>query len=209
MQIFNILRKHPQNLTKRALYFFSQGSDYSKNLYTILQIDKSSSPEEIKKSYYKLAKKYHPDVNKGSDATFKEINKAYEILSNEDERRKYDEYLSGTQANYQRNTSQNYNAQYHYGYHNSYTKNRNNSYRRTNEYYDFSSTNNEKSDEFYARAAYNYNKRKARQQFDQRKYRYYYGRMNDSEDFYTKDYDMSKGEYVKTNNLSQFLDKII
>lgn len=205
MQIFNILSRNTQNLTKKVLYSFSQKPEYSKNLYAILQIDKNSTPEDIKKSYYKLAKKYHPDLNKGSDATFKEINRAYEILSNEDERRKYDEYLSGTQTNNQRTTSQNYNTQYHYGYHNSYTKYRNTSYRRTNEYYDFSSMNNEKNDEFYARTSYNYNKRKARQEFDQRKYRYYYGRMDNSEDFYDNSSDMSKAEYVKINYFSLFL----
>lgn len=58
-------------------------------LYEALQIEKDASAEEIKKSFYKLSKIYHPD--KGGDAEkFKEINHAYEILSDSERRRRYD-----------------------------------------------------------------------------------------------------------------------
>ncbi len=63
--------------------------------YKILGIPKNSSQEEIKKRYRELAKKLHPDKNKGekTDETMAEINKAYEILSKKDRKQKYDKYL--------------------------------------------------------------------------------------------------------------------
>lgn len=62
-----------------------------KNYYDILGINKSASKDEIKKSFYKLAAKHHPD--KGGDADkFKEINEAYQVLSDEKKRKEYDTY---------------------------------------------------------------------------------------------------------------------
>lgn len=66
-----------------------------KDYYKILGIDKKSSDKEIKKAYRRLARKYHPDVNpndKASEARFKEINEAYEVLKDNGKRRKYDEF---------------------------------------------------------------------------------------------------------------------
>ncbi|KAG5363358.1 DnaJ-like protein 1 [Yarrowia sp. B02] len=62
--------------------------------YKALGVDSSASAKEIKKSYYQLAKKFHPDVNKEEDAQkkFQEIQQAYELLSNEEERKKYDTF---------------------------------------------------------------------------------------------------------------------
>lgn len=64
----------------------------SNSLYETLGVDKSASSEDIKKAYRKLARKYHPDINKDLDAEekFKEINAAYEILSDDEKRRQYD-----------------------------------------------------------------------------------------------------------------------
>lgn len=64
----------------------------SKDYYKILEIDKNASQEEIKKNYKKLALKYHPDKNKDPEAEniFKKISIAYEILSSEDNRKRYD-----------------------------------------------------------------------------------------------------------------------
>jgi molecular chaperone DnaJ len=58
----------------------------------ILGVKKSSSQEEIKKAYFNLAKKFHPDINKASDANtkFSEINTAYETLSDEKKKKMYD-----------------------------------------------------------------------------------------------------------------------
>ena len=65
---------------------------YQKDLYKILGVSKDASQDEIKRSYRKLAFKYHPDRNKDKSAEekFKEINIAYEILSDPQKRRRYD-----------------------------------------------------------------------------------------------------------------------
>ncbi len=66
----------------------------SKSLYETLGISEGASEIEIKKAYRKLARQYHPDVNKDSSAEekFKEINAAYEVLSNKQKRAQYDQY---------------------------------------------------------------------------------------------------------------------
>jgi DnaJ-class molecular chaperone len=61
-----------------------------KDYYRILGVDRSADDKAIKSAYRKLARKYHPDVNKGNDTRFKEINEAYEVLSDPDKRRRYD-----------------------------------------------------------------------------------------------------------------------
>jgi curved DNA-binding protein len=66
-----------------------------KDYYATLGVSKTATPEEIKKSFRKLALKYHPDRNlgdKASEARFKEISEAYEILSDAEKRRKYDQF---------------------------------------------------------------------------------------------------------------------
>jgi len=67
------------------------GKDY----YRILGVNKSASEKEIKQAYRRLARKHHPDLNpndKSAEARFKEINAAYEVLSNPEKRKKYDQF---------------------------------------------------------------------------------------------------------------------
>ncbi len=69
-------------------------TDY-KDYYTILGLDKTATADDIKKAYRKLARKFHPDMNPGNkqaEARFKEVNEAYEVLSDLDKRRKYDQF---------------------------------------------------------------------------------------------------------------------
>ncbi|RFS22777.1 J domain-containing protein [Chitinophaga silvatica] len=66
-----------------------------KDYYKILGVEKSATSEQIKKAYRKLAVKYHPDKNpndKAAEEKFKEINEAYEVLSDEEKRKKYDQF---------------------------------------------------------------------------------------------------------------------
>lgn len=70
----------------------------SKDYYNILGLSRSASDKEIKAAYRKLARKYHPDVNPGNKAAeekFKEINQAYEVLSDAEKRKKYDQFGEG------------------------------------------------------------------------------------------------------------------
>lgn len=64
-----------------------------KDYYKVLGVARGANTDDIKKAFRKLARKYHPDVNPGdkkAEAKFKEINEAYEVLSDPDKRRKYD-----------------------------------------------------------------------------------------------------------------------
>ncbi len=94
MKIFNFSfkcneRKVLMNFSK---FSFHKDIDYSKDYYNILNINKSATENEIKIAYRKLAKQYHPDINKSPEAIdkFKEITSAYEVLSDKDKKTIYD-----------------------------------------------------------------------------------------------------------------------
>src|SRR4030067_111845 len=66
-----------------------------KNYYDILGVPKGATDKDIRAAYRRLARKHHPDVNPGdkaAEARFKEINAAYEVLSDKEKRQKYDKY---------------------------------------------------------------------------------------------------------------------
>jgi len=66
-----------------------------RDYYEVLGVEKGASEADIKKAYRQMAKKHHPDLNQGdktSEAKFKEVNEAYEVLSDKDKKVKYDQY---------------------------------------------------------------------------------------------------------------------
>lgn len=66
----------------------------AKDYYHILGVNKSATPDEIKKAFRSLAHQHHPDKQGGNEAKFKEINEAYQILSDEKKRTQYDQFGS-------------------------------------------------------------------------------------------------------------------
>ena len=70
------------------------GSGY-KNYFQVLGVERSADADAVKRAFRKLARQYHPDVNPGdasAEARFKEISEAYEVLSDPDKRRRYEQF---------------------------------------------------------------------------------------------------------------------
>src|SRR3990167_5997597 len=63
----------------------------AKDYYQILGVGKTASPEDIRRAYHKLAHQHHPDKG-GDESKFKEVNEAYQTLSNKDKRAQYDQF---------------------------------------------------------------------------------------------------------------------
>src|SRR3989338_3997766 len=64
----------------------------TEDYYKLLGLSKTANPDEIKKAFRKLAHQHHPDKAGGNEQKFKEINEAYQVLSNPEKRRQYDQY---------------------------------------------------------------------------------------------------------------------
>ena len=79
-------------------------ADNKRDYYEVLGVDKSASDDAIKKAYRKLAKQYHPDLNPGdknAETKFKEVNEAYEVLSDKDKKARYDQFgFAGVDPNF-------------------------------------------------------------------------------------------------------------
>ena len=75
-----------------------------RDYYEVLGLQKGAGEEEIKKAFRQLAKKYHPDLNPGdkqAEAKFKEVNEAYEVLSDKEKRQRYDQFgFAGVDPSY-------------------------------------------------------------------------------------------------------------
>lgn len=82
----------------------------NKDYYKILGVDRNASKEEIKSAYKRLAKKYHPDVNKDPSAAdkFKEINEAASVLGDDSKRKQYDQFGSDFERRYHQNFSRDF-----------------------------------------------------------------------------------------------------
>ncbi|ODM93605.1 hypothetical protein Ocin01_13083 [Orchesella cincta] len=77
----------------RAFHVSSLNHRQRKDYYDILGVPKNASSKDVKKAYYQLAKKYHPDTNKGvpdAQKKFQDVSEAYEVLSDDTKRKEYD-----------------------------------------------------------------------------------------------------------------------
>ena len=79
-------------------------AENKRDYYEVLGLEKGAGAEDIKKAYRKMAMKYHPDRNPGDKAAeekFKEVGEAYEVLSDDDKRARYDQFgFAGVDPNY-------------------------------------------------------------------------------------------------------------
>ena len=74
----------------------------NKDYYNVLGVNKTASKDEIKKAFYKLAHKYHPDKKEGDEKKFKEVNEAYQVLSDDGKRQPDDQRPQGARRHHHR-----------------------------------------------------------------------------------------------------------
>lgn len=78
--------------SKTKNFFLSSNVQAKKDYYEILGVSKTASAKDIKKAYYQLAQKYHPDKTAGDKTKFQEVSEAYEVLGDEKKRQEYDTF---------------------------------------------------------------------------------------------------------------------
>ncbi|CAK83363.1 unnamed protein product (macronuclear) [Paramecium tetraurelia] len=104
---------HP---TPRYCFFQPPQFDVNKDYYKILNSSPTDPEQKIKQEYYKLAKQYHPDINKGNEEKFKQINEAWDVLSDKHKKQQYDSarsYSNNTNETNSRNANE-HGQQYNY-----------------------------------------------------------------------------------------------
>ncbi|XP_050417552.1 protein tumorous imaginal discs, mitochondrial isoform X1 [Patella vulgata] len=93
-----VLTCHHFHRSSPCSYIHTSGSRDKKDYYEVLGVSKNADQATIKKAYYKLAKKYHPDMNKHDKSAagkFQEVSEAYEVLSDSGKRKEYDSFGMG------------------------------------------------------------------------------------------------------------------
>lgn len=98
-------RRIPQVSYAGVKFYHASGKQEKRDYYEILGVSKAANKDEIKKKFRELAKKYHPDLNKGdacAQQKFQEVNEAYEVLENDEKRKNYDAFgHAGVDPNFQ------------------------------------------------------------------------------------------------------------
>ena len=100
----------------------------AKNYYKILNVAENADQKDIKKAFRELAKKYHPDSAKGKEELFKEVNEAYQVLSDDSIKKEYDQVRVSSNPQKQQNSYQN-SSTYQQSYNNQGAHRQQNQYR--------------------------------------------------------------------------------
>jgi molecular chaperone DnaJ len=98
-------RRIPQVSYTGVKFYHASGKQEKRDYYEVLGVSKAASKDEIKKKFRELAKKYHPDLNKGDASAqqkFQEVSEAYEVLESDEKRKNYDSFgHAGVDPNFQ------------------------------------------------------------------------------------------------------------
>ena len=79
--------------TRRGIRLFSTSAIKTADYYSVLEVSKQASNDSIRQAFLKLAKAHHPDLKQGDSSKFKEINEAYQVLSDDTMKAKYDSLI--------------------------------------------------------------------------------------------------------------------
>lgn len=185
--------------------------DSTKDYYKILGVEKNATTEKIKSAYYKLAKEYHPDKNQGKTVEkFKEINNAYETLSEPTKRSQYDSMRSYSSfGGFQGFSSNNYSSNNQYRK-NTYQQNTNQQQQGTNTNNDFFKD----FDDFFNRMKNEFKKSRNNEKTantgestsKKDNFKDYYG--NEKKKVFYKGYFEKNKKYYKNSNYNKDFNKV-